>query len=602
MKLGLSAVTLVFGLFWSSVVWAQTVFVQIEAHPNLATAQASAANYGAQLSEVNGFRFTTGWYVIALGPYNLNTAVSRLNTLKAQGAIPSDSYLVDRNAYSQQFYPAGADSLSAPAITGSAAPVQTPAATPEATPESTPETGQAAATPTTPEPVIVPEPPEETRREALRSESTLNRQEKFNLQIALKWFGFYDGAIDAAFGPGTRNSMAAWQSDMGYEPTGVLTTRQRAQLTESYEQVLASIGLTPITDARAGIQLEIPGAMVGFDRYEPPFAHYTPTTSDGVRVLLISQAGDENTLLGLYDIMQTLKIVPLEGERQRRSNQFTLTGENSTIKSYTYAVLDEGTIKGFSLIWPAGDDRRFDVALRGMRESFSLVPGAVLPDTLGSGQLEQSLDLVSGLEIRRPEASQSGFFVDAGGMVLTSNQGLDSCGRISLDETYDATVVATDNALGLALLKPTQSLAPLDFARLQPAIPRLKSEIAVSGYSFQGLLGAPTLTFGTIEDVKGLAGEPTLKRLALNTSPGDVGGPVFDASGAVFGLLLPDQDPTGKRLPDGVSFATDSLAIAEFLSNNGLAPAASDRIAAMPPETLTVQAANVTVLVSCWNE
>ena len=37
----------------------------------------------------------------------------------------------------------------------------------------------------------------------------------------------------------------------------------------------------------------------------------------GVRVLLISQSGDQGTLFGLYDIMQTLEIVPMEGPRDR---------------------------------------------------------------------------------------------------------------------------------------------------------------------------------------------------------------------------------------------------------------------------------------------
>ena len=100
--------------------------------------------------------------------------------------------------------------------------------------------------------------------------------------------------------------------------------------------------------------------------------------------------------------------------------------------------------------------------------------------------------------------------------------------------------------------------------------------------------------------MKGLRGEETLKRLALNASPGDAGGPVFDSTGSVLGMLLPDVDPAGKRLPDGVSFATDALATAEFLSNNGYSAAASDNIGAMSAEDMTTQAGNLTVLVSCW--
>ena len=340
--------------------------------------------------------------------------------------------------------------------------------------------------------------------------------------------------------------------------------------------------------------------MVKFDRYEPPFAHYNATNDSNVKVLLISQTGDENTLLGLYDIMQTLEIVPLEGERTRKSNRFTLTGQNDKITSYTHAVLDDGSIKGFSLIWPTGDDQRREVVRKAMLDSFETVDGAVLPDSIGDGALEQSIDLVSGLQIRRPQSARSGFYIDGLGSVLTTLSVVQNCGRVTLDEIYEADLVASESNLGLALLRPKETLAPLDFARFQPGQPRLKSEVAVAGYSFEGMLGAPTMTFGTLSDVKGLRGEATMKRLALAASTGDAGGPVFDSTGSVLGMLLPKDDTSGKRLPADVSFATDSLAIAEFLSNSGIAAAASDNAGPMHPEDLTKQAVNLTVLVSCW--
>lgn len=583
MKQLVSALILASATLWGSIAAAQAVFVQIEALPNLNTAQDRARAYAANLPDVNGFRLGSGWYAISLGPYDADGAAARMQSLKARRAIPQDAYLVGQDAYSQQFWPVGATALALPTIV---------------TPQTQPQNETAALN----QPAAPAVAPEETRREALRSEAELDRQEKFDLQIALKWFGFYDGAIDAAFGPGTRNSMAAWQAAKNYDPTGVLTTRQRAELTGEYQAVIASLGLAPLRDEVAGIALQIPQAMVAFDRYDPPFAHYTPINDSGVTVLLISQTGDENTLLGLYDIMQTLEIVPLEGERERSANRFTLTGSNDRITSYTLAELSDGTIKGFTLIWPNNDEARRRVVLNTMRDSFAVIDGAVLPDTMGDGALEQSLDLVSGLQIRQPQSSRSGFFVDGRGAVLTTAAAVQACGRITLDEVYDARIVASDEVLGLALLQPSEALAPLDYARFQAGIPRLKSEIAVSGYSFEGLLGAPTLTYGTLADVKGLRGESTMKRLALAATPGDAGGPVFDSTGSVLGMLLPAQTGGGKRLPDDVSFATDALAIAEFLSNSGTTPAASDSESPMSAEDLTRQANNLTVLVSCWAE
>ena len=45
------------------------------------------------------------------------------------------------------------------------------------------------------------------------------------------------------------------------------------------------------------------------------------------------------TLFGLYDIMQTLEIVPLEGERERKAGAFVLTGKNAKLQSYTQVQL-----------------------------------------------------------------------------------------------------------------------------------------------------------------------------------------------------------------------------------------------------------------------
>ena len=52
------------------------------------------------------------------------------------------------------------------------------------------------------------------------------------VQQALNWNGFYDAAIDADFGPGTRRAMEAWQRASGFEVTGVLSTAQRRGLIE----------------------------------------------------------------------------------------------------------------------------------------------------------------------------------------------------------------------------------------------------------------------------------------------------------------------------------------------------------------------------------
>lgn len=558
----------------------EQVWVQIEAQPNLAEAQARIRDYSVALSDLNGFAMSGGWYALALGPYSREDAEQVLRVLRSEGQIPRDSYIAFSSAYGQQIWPIGVTQQTAEVT----APVTAPAAEEVTTTEAIP-----------PQPVI----PDETVAEARRSEAALSREERKELQAMLQWAGFYTAAIDGAFGRGTRGSMAAWQAANGFDDTGVLTTRQRNILQQQFNAVLEGLDLQLVEDTTAGIAMKLPLGAVNFEKYEAPYAQFNATGFvPEARVLLISQPGDQQTLFGLYDIMQTLEIVPLEGERERGKDSFLLTGSSDSFISHTQVALKNGELKGFTLIWPAGDEERRARVLGEMQESFTRLDG-VMSAAAGNNEA-QRIDLLSGLQIRKPRLSRSGFFVDGRGTVVTTIDAVGSCTRVTLEDGIAAEVVGTDAALGLAALKPVDDLAPAEIAELQRATPRLQSDVAVSGYSYGGILGAPTMTFGTLADVTGLAGEQDLSRLALAALPGDTGGPVFDAGGAVMGMLLP-RATGSQQLPKDVSFAVDAVAIEGFLTNLDITPAATNALANMAPEDLTSKASQLTVLVNCWD-
>ncbi|HEX9857995.1 MAG TPA: serine protease, partial [Paracoccaceae bacterium] len=376
---------------------------------------------------------------------------------------------------------------------------------------------------------------------------------------------------------------------------------QRDTLLAAYAQAQAELGLETITEAEAGIAITLPMALVAFDHYEPPFVHFAEKDGSGVKVILISQPGDQATLYGLYDILQTLEAVPLEGERSRGERSFTISARNHVVASHSYAELSKGLVKGYMLIWNPADDERMARVLAAMQTSFrplgdrGLDPGLVpMPEEARAG-------LLSGLEVRRPAFSRSGFYVDATGTVLTTVEATQGCARITLDRATEADIALTDAALGIALLKPRKPLSPQGVAELHTGPARLGAEVAVSGYSYEDALPAPSLTFGTLEDDKGLNGETGLARLSLDALPGDAGGPVFSSAGAVLGMLLPRPSGGARQLPAEVSYAAFAPALATALAEAGVIPAASNRQGALPPEDLTGLAADMTVLVSCWN-
>ena len=566
----------------------EQAWVQVETLANLASAKRTIRRYAANLQDVNGFSISNGRYAVALGPYSPSDARQVLAVYKAERLIPQDSFIANSATYQQQFWPKGAHNLrrstSEPAVTTS----QTE---PEIVSQSEPD---AAAVGENPAPEFSPE----SKREALASEKLLSKDQRKQLQIALKWAGFYDGAIDGAYGRGTRGAMSRWQEQNFYDQTGVLTTLQRAELMRQYNAVFEGLGLELVRDTGAGIAMTVPTALVKFAKYEPPFAQYNPVGDGPARLLLISQQGDETTLAGLYDIMQTLEIVPQSGPREIEGKSFTLVGENAKIVSHTQVWLENGEIKGFTLIWPANDEARRQRVLARMLASFERLNG-VLDPAAGSNE-DQRIDLLAGLEIRQPKLSRSGFYVDRAGTVITTDEGIGNCGRITIDEDFEAKIVAHDAAAGVVVLRAREELAPLYVATFQQSVPRLQSEIAVAGYSYGGILGAPTMTFGQLADLRGLNGEPDVKRLALAALEGDVGGPVVDAGGVVLGMLLPAARQDGRQLPDGVSFAIGSAVLTRILQQAGIAVDETSDQGRIPPETLTRQTSDMTVLVSCW--
>ena len=558
-----------------------SVWIQVAAHPSLNDAKTRAATLSVQLPDVSGFTLGGGWYGVVLGPYSRADAERAMQVYRSQGQIPRDSFIAFGRNLRQQFWPDGVTptNVEVPVLPTTVAPIAT----------------QAEAV----QPVPTPEPADETPAQARRSERQLTADERKALQIALKAAGFYSSAIDGSFGRGTRASMNDWQAANGYDLTGILTTLQRQALMNEYNAPLISVGMAVMTNSDAGITMQFPTREVAFSRFEPPFAHYDNKGDAGIRVLLISQPGDKRTLFGLYDILQTLEIVPLVGPRERGSDSFTIEGRGNGIVSFTQASLKNGEIKGFTLIWPAGDEDRRARVLTEMRSSFTRIDGVL--DPAAGGDAQQSIDLLSGLQIRQPRMSRSGFYVDGQGAVLTTSDVVAECTRITLDHDYTAELVSNDAANGLAVLRPKIPLAPMAVAELSAASPRLQSEVAVSGYSYEGILGAPTLTWGTLADIKSLDGNSGIARLDLAAQTGDAGGPVLDTSGAVLGMLLPQKIGV-QQLPQGVSFAANAEAIRLVLTNAGLT--STDRSA--ETATLTNSAMNnlvngMTVLVSCWN-
>ena len=559
-------------------------WIQIEAQPSLLEAETRARIYAQEFPDTQAHSIGSGWYAITLGPLPEDQADLRMSQLRARAAIPRDSFLATGANYRQRIYPIGPTPAAVtPAQTAEATVVQE-----EATQVSVVETAENAS----PEQSITVS--DETLSEARASEGLLSRDEKMDLQRYLQWAGYYNSTIDASFGRGTRRSMAAWQTDNGHEDTGVLTTAQREQLRAQYFAIFDGLGLETHRDLEAGISTDLPKAVVAFDAYAAPLAHFkSKDASSPAHIFLISAAGNRGDLAAIYGVLPTLSIVPMNIEKSLKKDRFVITGAGTTTRALITASHKGGEIKGFGLIWPNQNKEQFDRLVAHMRKSF---------DTF-SGTLDPSLSVAIndpetefGVAIRKPAFVNSAVFVSDQGHAMTDTSDLEQCSALTIGGTYDAEIVARSET-GAGLLSPKSDFNPISYAKLGNAV-RKGDKTFLSSYPYGGRLGLASVTETTVAETTDLSGNAEKFRLDLLAEPSDFGGAVLDQSGNLTGILV-SQDDTGRVLPNNVNFAAATEALASMMESAGLR-LSSGQTARLDDVALIASAQNILTPIECW--
>lgn len=546
------------------------VWIQIEAQPNRAAAMTRIKTYKQEISNVVGFEIEGGWFGIALGPYKSDAADTLLAKLKKSELIPRDSFVARGVTYGRQFY---APRSSIPKL---------------ATAQSLTETKTDLET-------------ELSGTDNLEltkiSENALTFDEKRYLQRALAWASHYQGKIDGLYGPETRRAMKDWQIENKYPKTGVMTPSQRGIILNNFTPVMTRLNLAPVTNLRAGITLLVPRGIMGSAQYDAPFVRFEATDSSNTQIILISQVGDAKRLRALFEVIQTLNIVPKGGALKLDEAGFSIETSNNELFTTGFAKLIDGEIKGAILVWPTKDEAqrlRLKEQIFGSFDSFK----GVLPEAefFETGLLPK--DILSGLQIRQPIFARSGIFLNAQGMVLTASQDLEICGSIEVGFGTQVKIKASNSYV--TVLSPMENISPPAISSFQLGPLKAPRRITAGGYSYGGSLGSPTLTRGLLQDLKDLTNDRNISRLEINTLPGDAGGPIYNSGGAVIGILLPKREDPNRQLPDDVHFAANLDLIISLLDEENIQLSSTETKVHSDLVNLSKTAKNSIALVKCW--
>lgn len=208
-----------------------------------------------------------------------------------------------------------------------------------------------------------------------------------------------------------------------------------------------------------------------------------------------------------------------------------------------------------------------------------------------------------------PASSGSGFFVTRSGMVITNRHVVRGCSRLRVRADsiapVNARVVAVDQTDDLALLQADES-APAFAAFRGGREARPGDDVVAVGFPLNGLLADQVnVSTGSINALAGMYNDTHTLQMSAPVQPGSSGGPLFDGSGNVVGVVVTKlnakvvADAMGD-IPQNVNFALKASVARQFLDSNGVRYETAPSEVARPHADIGDIGRRVTVLIECW--
>ncbi|HEX4192565.1 MAG TPA: tetratricopeptide repeat-containing serine protease family protein [Stellaceae bacterium] len=204
-------------------------------------------------------------------------------------------------------------------------------------------------------------------------------------------------------------------------------------------------------------------------------------------------------------------------------------------------------------------------------------------------------------------ATGTGFYVARGGALITNNHVVADCDAVRISDGHDGIpvkVIAVDPQRDLALLQAPQ---PVDAAAVFRADKdRLGENIVVVGFPLSGLLSSqPIVTSGIISALAGMRDNQHEMQISAPIQPGNSGGPLFDSSGRITGVVVATLDTVRLAraigvVPENVNFAIKGDEAQQFLGAHGVKVATAEGGKELSTAAIAEQAVKMTVRLECW--
>jgi len=203
-------------------------------------------------------------------------------------------------------------------------------------------------------------------------------------------------------------------------------------------------------------------------------------------------------------------------------------------------------------------------------------------------------------------SSGTGIIINSRSDIITNYHVVDGCKTIAVklpSGQERAFLGATDHKIDLAVIKVDRLLA--DAAIFRDSGGEAGEAIVAMGYPLVGLLSNDgVVSFGHISALTGLSQDRSKLQISAPVQPGNSGGPVFDHSGLVVGVVVEKLDAlrlaevTGD-IPQNINFAIKGEVAQAFLAKNGVPYTRSAPRKTIDTKEIARRGWQTTVLISC---
>lgn len=160
----------------------------------------------------------------------------------------------------------------------------------------------------------------------------------------------------------------------------------------------------------------------------------------------------------------------------------------------------------------------------------------------------------------------SGVVVSAAGDIVSNEHVINNCANIRVQPgAWPVKLVAKDAKNDLALLRlQGGSIAPVRLRSGRGL--RLGDDVVAIGYPLRGMLSSgPIVTMGIVNAMSGANNDTSAFQMSATVQPGSSGGPVFDRSGLLVGIVRARLLSTNAANAQNVNFGINQATVQGFL-------------------------------------